>query len=68
MNNKCLDDELHDIFVQGRKHIMVCLREIYEKGKAEMLDEVIKKLAENDDTILTDKQYYTLMELKEQNF
>ena len=43
---------------------------IYNKGKAdgksEVIEEVIKKLAENDDTILSDKQYYTLMELKEQ--
>lgn len=41
-------------------------RNQYEKGQADMLDEVIKKLSESADTILSDKQYYTLMELKEQ--
>lgn len=33
--------------------------------RAKVFDEVIKKLAESEDTILSDKQYYTLMELKE---
>lgn len=39
----------------------------YKKGRADAIDDVIKKLAESEDTILTDKQYYTLMELKEQS-
>lgn len=38
----------------------------YTKGRADAIDDVIKKLAESEDTILTDKQYYTLMEMKEQ--
>lgn len=38
----------------------------YDDGQADMLNEVIKKLAEDEDTILSDKQYYALMELKEQ--
>lgn len=42
------------------------MRTYFEKGQAYMLDEVIKKLAESEDTMLSDKQYYTLMELKEQ--
>lgn len=35
------------------------------KIRKEVIDEVIKTLAKSDDTILTDKQYYTLMMLKE---
>lgn len=38
----------------------------YQDGKADAIDDVIKKLAESEDTILTDKQYYTLMGIKEQ--
>ena len=38
----------------------------YKRGRAEAIDDAIKKLAESEDTILTDKQYYTLMEMKEQ--
>lgn len=37
---------------------------IYQQGKADAIDEVIKTLAKSEDTILTDKQYYTLMDLK----
>lgn len=33
------------------------------KIRKEVIDEVIKTLAKSDDTILTDKQYYTLMML-----
>lgn len=40
-------------------------KEVYQQGRAEVLDEVIKTLAESEDTILSDKQFYTLMELKE---
>lgn len=40
----------------------------YEKGRAEereiVLDEVIQTLAKSKDTILSDKQYYTLKELR----
>ena len=32
--------------------------------RADALDEVIETLAKSEDTILTDKQYYALMELK----
>lgn len=39
----------------------------YQQGRADAIDEIIKKLAESEDTILSDRQYYTLMELKEQN-
>lgn len=39
----------------------------YKKGRADAIDECIKTLAESEDTILSDRQYYTLMELKEQN-
>lgn len=36
-------------------------------GRESAIEDAIKKLAESEDTILTDKQYYTLMEMKEQN-
>lgn len=38
----------------------------YEDGYNEALEEAAKKLAEADDTILTDKQYYILMGLKKE--
>jgi len=38
----------------------------YHQGRADAIEECIKKLAESEDTILSDRQYYTLMELKEQ--
>lgn len=38
-----------------------------EHIRAKALDEIIKVLAEDEDTILTDKQYYTLKLWKEQN-
>lgn len=41
-------------------------KEDIEQIRASAIDDVVKKLAESEDTILTDKQYYTLMELKEQ--
>lgn len=41
------------------------LEEHDTKVRADAIDEVIKKLAENEDTILTDKQYYELVQLKE---
>lgn len=34
--------------------------------RAKVIDELIKTLAKSEDTMLSDKQYYTLMELKEQ--
>lgn len=37
-----------------------------EKIRADAIDECIKTLAKSEDTILSDRQYYTLMELKEQ--
>lgn len=37
-----------------------------EEIRAEAIDECIEKLAKSDDTILSDRQYYTLIELKEQ--
>lgn len=36
----------------------------YKQGKSEAFDEVIKTLAKSEDTMLSDAQYYTLMELK----
>ncbi len=42
------------------------LAEYEQKIRADAIDDVIKKLAESEDTLLTDKQYYALMELKEQ--
>lgn len=41
--------------------------ELLKKERADTIDECIKTLAKDEDTILTDKQYYTLLELKEQN-
>lgn len=35
------------------------------KVRADAIDECIKKLSEAEDTILSDKQYYTLGKLKE---
>ncbi|MCQ2369251.1 MAG: hypothetical protein MJ007_02105 [Paludibacteraceae bacterium] len=40
--------------------------EIYEQGRAEAIDECIKTLAKSEDTMLSDRQYYTLIALKEQ--
>ena len=37
-----------------------------KKIRADAIDEAIEKLAESEDTILSDRQYYTLLELKEQ--
>lgn len=37
-----------------------------EEIRAKAIDEVIKTLAKSEDTMLSDKQYYILMELKEQ--
>lgn len=37
----------------------------YQQGRADAIDEAIKKLAESEDTILSDRQYYILMELKD---
>ena len=39
----------------------------YEQGRADAINECIKKLAESEDTILSDVQYYILEQLKEQN-
>lgn len=36
-----------------------------EQIRADVIDECIKTLAENEDTILTDKQYYILQNFKE---
>lgn len=38
---------------------------IYKKGRQDAIDEVIKTLAKNEDTILSDRQFYVLIELKE---
>lgn len=38
---------------------------VYQQGKADGIDKCIKHLAKSEDTILSDKQYYALMELKE---
>lgn len=37
-----------------------------EKARADERLKVVLKLAESEDTILSDKQYYTLVQLKEQ--
>ena len=42
------------------------LKEHDAKVRADAIEECIKTLAESEDTILSDRQYYTLMELKEQ--
>lgn len=64
------DDELFDLYLQENTTIIASLRAIYEKGKAagrtDAIDECIKKLAESEDTMLSDRQYYTLEQLKEQ--
>lgn len=39
---------------------------IYNKGRADAIDECVFKLALDENTILSDKQYYTLMMLKAQ--
>ena len=39
----------------------------YKQGRADAINECIKKLAESEDTILSDVQYYILEQLKEKN-
>ena len=41
------------------------MREAYEQGRADAINECIKKLAESEDTILSDAQYYILEQLKD---
>lgn len=43
------------------------LGKLYSEIRADAIDGAIKKLAESEDTILSDRQYYTLVELKENN-
>lgn len=42
------------------------LEEHDKQIRKDAIDECIKTLAESEDTILSDRQYYTLMELKGQ--
>lgn len=60
-NNKC--SECNDFY-----QCSVCdyVQQQYEKGRADTIDECIRTLAISEDTMLSDRQYYTLMELKEQ--
>lgn len=61
-------------YIQGRKdkyqaivsEYMLLTEEQVKAIIAETIDECVKTLAESEDTILSDKQYYALMELKEQ--
>lgn len=46
MSDKCLDDELYDIYIEDGKQIIESLREIYEKGRADVIKEV-KELAKH---------------------
>lgn len=48
------------------KHFSNWLDNHDKQIRADAIDECIEKLAESEDTILSDRQYYTLMELKEQ--
>lgn len=41
MSNKRLDDELFNIYIQDGKTILASLREIYELGKADAVDEAL---------------------------
>lgn len=38
--SKCLDDELYDIYIEDGKQIIESLREIYEKGRADAINEL----------------------------
>lgn len=53
---------------EGNKHIFCdkSLEEHDKQIKADAIDECIKTLAKSEDTMLSDWQYYTLLELKEQ--
>lgn len=46
MGNKCLDDELYDIYIEDGKQVIESLREIYEKGKADAIEEFAHTLKE----------------------
>ena len=53
--------EMHD----ERQAEIALKKEHDEQIRANAIDEAIKKLAESEDTILSDRQYYILMELKD---
>lgn len=53
-------------FTYTQQEVDALCKAYFEKGRADAIDECIKTLAESEDTILSDRQYYTLMELKEQ--
>lgn len=57
MSDKCLDDELYDIYIQDGNQIIECLREIYEKGRADAIDEYLKKVEFEDKWLLACKVY-----------
>lgn len=63
MNNDTIIEEMR---VWTHREIDKALDKARADEREKVLDEVIKKLAESEDTMLSDKQYYTLMELKEQ--
>ena len=42
--SKCLDDELYDIYIEDGKQVIESLREIYDKGRADAIDEFETKL------------------------
>lgn len=56
-----------ELLIKYSGDIYEALPDIVKQIRSDAIDEAIKKLSESEDTILSDKQYYTLMELKEKN-
>lgn len=48
----------------SREKVIETIIDECRESRNKTIDDVINTLAENEDTMLTDKQYYTLMELK----
>lgn len=67
MSNKCLDDELYDIYIQDGKQIIESLREIYDKGRADAIEEYRKEMQDmiEGNEEFTDWQKYEILECNE---
>ena len=61
-------DMPYKCFNRGYTKAQIDLKLNEEKIRADELRKVILKLSESEETMLSDKQYYTLMELKEQKW
>lgn len=74
MSNKCLDDELFDIYIEDAKTVIESLREIYEKGRADVIGEIatnieveLLKVMPRDKVMFLMYKIHTVLEqLKEQ--